>query len=124
MNRVLENLYLGDEQDSNNFWLSQEPLHTTLDLTGWNLDEKGMTPSQSFFLQNLCELINIARSQGPVLVHCHAGIDRSPFAVAVYLFEEHPFTPENAYDFVKACHPQTIIHDDWMREYVLLAKEA
>ena len=118
MNFIIENLYIGDEQDSKDFWLTQEQLYTTFDLRGWNVDEKGMNHKHAWFLENLSELIEDARTQGPVLVHCHAGMDRAPFAVAVYFVLEHGFTPEDAYKFVKKNRPQTIIHDDWMAYFI------
>ena len=123
MNFILENLYIGDEQDSKDFWITQEPLYTTFDLRGWNIDEKGMTPGTAYFLEKLCENIDIARSLGPVLVHCHAGMDRAPFVVAVYFVLEHGFTPNDAYKFVKSRRPQTIVHDDWMFNFIRVSND-
>lgn len=123
MNFILENLYIGDDQDSKDFWITQEQLYTTFDLRGWNIDEKGITSIHAYFLEKLCELIEAARIQGPFLVHCHAGIDRSPFAVAIYFVLEHGFTPEDAYKFVKSRRPQTIVHDDWMSNFIQLLND-
>ncbi|MBU2395783.1 MAG: dual specificity protein phosphatase family protein [Gammaproteobacteria bacterium] len=70
-----------------------------------------------FFLCHLSRLIDDALIHAPTLVHCHAGIDRSPFAIAVYLVTECGYMPTDAYDLVKEKHPQTIIHDDWMKSF-------
>ena len=117
MNKIIENLYIGDSSDAEDFWLTQEKLYTILNLEGWTIDLRGLREEDIFFLKDLTELIETARGIGPCLVHCHAGIDRSPFAVACYLVIEHGFEWMNAYEFVKSKRPQIIIHDDWMRSF-------
>ena len=119
MNEILENLYLGDEQDAEDFWLSQESLYTSFDLRGWKLDLEGVTDEHVKFLTILADTIEFARSLGPVLVYCHAGMDRSPFAVAVYITLKYGLiAPEHAYELVKQSRSQIIIHDDWMRDFI------
>ena len=117
MNKILENLYIGESEDSNDFGITQEKLYITFNLEGWKIDVEGLTGEDVFFLCHLAELIEEARTMAPVLIHCHAGIDRSPFAVACYLVIEHGFEWTDAYEFVKEKRPQTIIHDDWMRSF-------
>lgn len=117
MNEIIENLYIGDSQDSGDFWITQKNLYVTFNLEGWKIDENGLCAEDVFFLCHLAELIEDARTLAPVLVHCHAGIDRSPFAVACYFVTEHGFEWLAAYEFVKSKRPQTVIHDDWMRSF-------
>lgn len=58
-------------------------------------------------LDKIAEVIEYARdpNRGPVLVHCGGGIERSPLAVAWYLFRKCGMTFEEAYDLVKMKRP-------------------
>ena len=125
MNEIIENLYIGDSEDGGDFWITQQPLYVTFNLEEWRIDIDGLTTDDMFFIPRLAELIEDARvmTNAPVLVHCHGGMDRAPFAVACYFVVEHGFTPEDAYSFVKNKRPQTIVHDDWMRSFYSAWKE-
>ena len=117
MNRILGNLFLGDTTDAIRFSFPMEPLQGTLDLTGWDV-EMEIRHNAFQTINHAISIIEEYTSRGcPLLVFCHAGMDRSPFIVACYLAEHFDFTPEAAYDLVKKERPQTIIHDDWMRLY-------
>jgi protein-tyrosine phosphatase len=59
--------------------------------------------------------INAARHVGlPVLVHCAAGIERSPLAVAWYIAHQRNIPLEAAYEIVKAKHPITQDRRYWV----------
>ena len=115
--QILLNLWVSSEEDSKDFWFSQQP-HVSIDLTGWNIDlelsqENLKTVSRVIPIIDAC-----IKTKIPCLVYCHGGIDRSPFMIACYLFTHIINLPYKAYQAVKEKHPETIIHDDWMRKYV------
>lgn len=59
--------------------------------------------------------INAARGRGfPVLVHCAAGIERSPLAVAWYIAHQRHIPLEAAYEIIKAKHPITQDRRYWV----------
>lgn len=50
-----------------------------------------------------------------VLVHCAAGIERSPLTVAYFLTKYYGITIEKAYEIVKKGRPQTQDRRHWLR---------
>jgi protein-tyrosine phosphatase len=68
-------------------------------------------------LQNIADIIELTITSGPVpiLVHCAAGVERSPLAVIYYLVSKHRYSLEDAFRFVKQRRP--IIEDrlNWMQ---------
>lgn len=50
----------------------------------------------------------------PVLVHCMAGIERSPLAVVWYLHYFKDMTWDDAYDFVKEKRPEVANRMQWL----------
>ena len=116
---VLANLYLGDTTDAIRFGFPMEPLQGTLDLTGWDA-EKEINHKDFSTIRQAIKIIDIYLTKNcPLLVFCHAGMDRSPFVVACYILENYDdMTPVTSYEDVKSVHPQTIIHDDWMKLWV------
>lgn len=68
-------------------------------------------PSVIKFAQDLCKLTERSK----VLIHCQAGIDRSPFIAMLYYKLKNNTTYEQAYDAVASARPQTFIHNDWIR---------
>jgi protein-tyrosine phosphatase len=50
-----------------------------------------------------------------VLVHCGAGIERSPLTAAWFLMKKYKITLEEAYRRVKAVHPETQERYVWLR---------
>ncbi len=48
------------------------------------------------------------------VIHCFAGIDRSPFAACLYLGKRYNIPFAEAYKLVKERRPQTTIHTDWL----------
>lgn len=115
--QIVENIWIGDEQDSKDFWFSQQP-HVSIDLTGWNIDYELSKENLDTVSRILPVIYECHMNKIPVLVYCHAGIDRSPFMVACFLYGYLGYTViGHAYQTVKNMRPQTIIHDDWMKEY-------
>ena len=47
------------------------------------------------------------RSQGPVYVHCVAGMERSPLVCLGWLIQQHRLTPQRALDYLMQVHPGT-----------------
>lgn len=116
---ILPHLYLGDTTDAIRFGFPMEPLQGTLDLTGWDA-EKEISHNDFSTVRQAIEIIDTYLTKKcPLLVFCHAGMDRSPFVVACYILENYDeMTPIKSYEDVQRVHPQTIVHDDWMRLWV------
>jgi len=96
------------------------------DLTGENLKR---FVSQLNLAYYKLDSIFYADYQEKVLVHCVAGMDRSPFVVARYLVEKKRIMPRltdkkmefvsvrtmsEAYAFIKKKRPQIIEHPEWV----------
>ena len=124
--KIREGLYLGDSSAQLEL---EEPI-ITIDLTGWKFD---LAPMKKYEdnekIWNLVNTLSTAQIEDvPVLIKCHGGIDRSPFIVACYLaFDNWCETDKDdfldnyiisAYEEVKAAHPQTFIHDDWIKWWI------
>lgn len=65
------------------------------------------------FVGEMRELIDRGHK---ILIHCQAGIDRSPFVAMLYIAWDRHISFDDAYDIVSEKRPQTIQHDDWARE--------
>lgn len=135
LSRIKENLYLGDE-NAPRLLSEVEPDKATLilDLREWKFDLEPMCyDSQRKEIQGFVTIIlNALDANVPTLVHCHGGIDRSPFIVACVLFienflethhkDDYPRFYSDAmgfYELVKDKHTSTFIHDDWMCWYTM-----
>jgi len=116
--KITDTLYLGDLRDSHNFSFPMIPVQSIIDLTGWYIEEDIENKEDTTLWKVYRMLANNNLYKIPTLVHCHAGIDRSPFIVAWFLHKHMGMTPDDAYNLVKQRHPQTIIHDDWMKIFV------
>lgn len=60
--------------------------------------------------------ILIISETNKVLIHCQAGIDRSPFLAMLYYKLKHGCEFYTAYDYVLKKRPQTIQHWEWVEE--------
>ncbi len=117
MNKIITGLYVGDQADGNNFFLSQNP-HVIIDLTGWAFDLDQNKDNIEYVIK-VCKIIQkCLEGDIPCLVHCHAGIDRAPFMAAAFLYIFRPYNLYDAYNLVKKNRPQTIIHDDWLKGFI------
>src|SRR6476661_8224233 len=106
---VLEGLYLGGREDARDLRLLREegithvvncavelPNYHTKDLIYLNLQ---LTDPDANFRSRLPEargFIDEARKKGGVLVHCFAGVSRSPATVLAYLCHRELLTLEQA----------------------------
>ncbi len=54
------------------------------------------------------------KNNNKLLVHCAAGLERSPLAVVYYLHKYHNKTIEEAYNIVKEKRPQIIDRRIWL----------
>ena len=48
------------------------------------------------------------------LIHCYAGVDRSPFVACLYIGIRYKLLFREAYKLVKERRPQTTIHEEWL----------
>jgi len=121
--KIRKGLYLGDSSAQ----LELEEPTITVDLTGWRFDVAPMKGWENHEkIWGVVNTISTAQIQKiPVLIKCHGGIDRSPFIMACYLaFSDWvDASKEDAlsdyiilvYEEIKKTHPQTFIHDDWIK---------
>ena len=49
-----------------------------------------------------------------VIIHCYAGVDRSPFVACLYIGIRYNLKFTEAYKLVKERRPQTTIHLEWL----------
>ena len=115
--KIRDYLYLGDQ----NSVVMKSSTKVTLDLRDWGFDLDPMNSDDDRWY--IYDLLNIITScvdkEIPILVHCHAGMDRSPFVIACWIWfdyfcQDKDISGLECYNEVKDLHPQTIIHDDWM----------
>ena len=65
-------------------------------------------------LEIIADIIKVSTKYGDVLVHCLAGIERSPLAMVFYLHEYQGMSWGEAYDFVKEKRPQVQNRLQWL----------
>lgn len=111
MNRIIKDLYIGDAVDaikcSNEFYILSVtdekpkqlrgtwiPLFSKSSLKKTNREKKYVRIIQ---LNKAIKLIENVLIRGKVLVHCGAGIERSPLVVAWYLHKKKGVTLDEAY---------------------------
>jgi len=69
-----------------------------------NLEEEEIRNMEHWSLEVVYKLTQEVRN-GPVLVHCHAGVQRSATVVAMYLIANYKMGAENAMERIKAKRP-------------------
>ncbi len=116
MNRIDENVAVGDASDSlNKVMLRHGVIDVVIDVRH-HFNDKTMKPFDSVL--QLASAIDTLRHYGyRIFIYCESGIERSPFVAAIYLYQKFdlqiPFL--ECYDMVKVKRPQTFIHDEWGR---------
>jgi len=95
---IIDNLYLGDREDSKNYGrLVREGFTHILncakelpccfpdDFHYLKIGLEDPDPNFSNHIKMICEFIDAGRREGKVMVHCTAGVSRSPAVVLAYL---------------------------------------
>ncbi|MDD1756136.1 MAG: dual specificity protein phosphatase family protein [Methanomassiliicoccales archaeon] len=59
-------------------------------------------------------LVALSMFNAKVLIHCLAGIDRTPFVAMIYVSKKYGMPYKDAYEFVKRKNPHTVFHWDWV----------
>ena len=114
-NEVIRNLYVGDD------FYNDEDYDQIVDLREWDAERTFIEQDYQYIAGIIYTISVLHTEDDKVLVHCHGGMDRSPFIVAMYLHEHKDMEPMEAYEFVKSKRKETFIHDDWMRAYITLS---
>lgn|GEM_PF-1503079 len=124
-NEIIKGLFVGDAQDAKQFVVDKPDGVIYCVLEGRPTDE----PIKSVSIQVLgtdqriiksnkqavLRLIHDDLVQGKdVLVHCGAGIERSPLVVACYLADYHEMSMDDAYKKVIANRPQAQDRRIWL----------
>jgi len=113
---IIPNLYLGDEQDFKHCGVTNP--HLFLDARGFFNTLKGDADESELIVEPLMIISQACArlvEQGVyVMVYCQAGMERSPFLVALILNQMGRGTIEECYNFVKKKHPQTIQYKQWV----------
>jgi len=125
-NKIIDNLYIGDAQDSVLFdkefptgvilcVLEQRPsiepdnaFHVPIKTDSGHVHTEQLDKVSTFIDAML-------KTDRKILVHCMAGIERSPLAVAYFLSHYFGMTIEQAYQLVKKGRPQTQDRRVWLR---------
>jgi len=126
-NQIINNLYIGDVEDSITF----DQKYPTTGVVLCVLEERPpIEPDNAFHvpiktdsghvhteqLDKVYTFIDaMLKTDHHVLVHCMAGIERSPLAVAYFLSRHYGMTIEKAYELVKKGRPQTQDRRVWLR---------
>ncbi len=125
-NQILSNLYVGDIDDAHKF-RQQKPdgvIICVLEERPFNepfkayhipvITNSGHVHTEqldhiAFFLESLI------KNGAEVLVHCAAGIERSPLTVAYYISYSKGISIDEAYKIVKRQRPQAQDRTIWLR---------
>ena len=126
-NEIIPNLFLGSQQDAIEFdkaWgedgtiicvLEQRPAnepfssyHTPIRTSSGHVHDKQLKHI-AWFLQIL-----LAKNQ-KTLVHCAAGLERSPLTIAYFLTKIHFRNDiKQAYEYIKTKRPEVYDRSDWL----------
>lgn len=126
MNEILPNLFLGNQQDAIDFDQRYGEDGTIICV----LEDKPQDePFRSYHIPvrtssnhvHIEQLKHIAwfldkllEHEIPTLVHCAAGLERSPITVAYFLSLKHSISIEDAYRFIERKREGIIEHLEWL----------
>lgn len=125
-NKIIENLFLGDLEDAKNFRQDKPDGVIICVLENRPMDE----PFKAYHIPTIIEndyvnteqldhiaffLETLLEKKCDVLVHCFAGMERSPLTVAYYLAYSKGIHIDEAYKIVKKNRPQTMDRTMWLR---------
>jgi protein-tyrosine phosphatase len=125
MNQIIEELYLGDMADALNappeYWricvLEQKPPNEPPNATWIPILEtrNGEVKANPTQLNNAAFVIeNLLSAKAKVLLHCGAGIERSPLACAWFLHTHRNYSIEEAYKLIIQKRPQVQDRTIWL----------
>jgi hypothetical protein len=117
--KIIDHLYLGDEQDFKRCNTTKPYLF--VDARGFFNTLSGDADANELMVYPLMviskALATLIGDEIDVFVYCQAGMERSPFLVALILNQMGNGTIEECYDFVKSKHPQTIQYSQWVEGF-------
>lgn len=117
--KIIDGLYLGDEQDFKRcnttkpfLFVDARAFFNTL---SGDADASELMIGPLMSISKACA--GLILDGVDVLVYCQAGMERSPFLVALILNQMGKGTIEECYDFVKTKHTQTIQYSQWVNGF-------
>ena len=121
MDEIIENLFVGDMVDARAGFdglticvLEEKPFDEPANATWIPFLAEGIRS-----LEITAEIIDRALTGGrAVLVHCGAGSERAPLAVAWFLYRQRALTLDEAYDLLKSRRPIVQDRRFWLRQYL------
>ncbi len=121
MTEIVANLFVGDMVDAKSGFdglivcvLEEKPFDEPANATWVPFLAEGLRS-----LEITAEIIEQALAGGrAVLVHCGAGSERAPLAVAWYLSRRREMTLDEAYDLLKSRRPVVQDRRFWLRPYL------
>lgn len=121
MDEIIENLFVGDMVDARAGFdglticvLEEKPFDEPANATWIPFLAEGIRS-----LEITAEIIDRALAGGrAVLVHCGAGSERAPLAVAWFLYRQRAMTLDEAYDLLKSRRPIVQDRRFWLRQYL------
>lgn len=127
VDKILDNIYLGDFVDTLKFegeiicvlqdipkgepkgaiWIPVVRSTLTLDDSQLIIEQDAHVYAQRPNLDLISGILEENwKKKIKTLVHCMAGIERSPLAIVYWLQKEHDFTYDGAYDYVQKIRPE------------------
>jgi len=128
MNEIIENLYVGEAAEG---YLLNDIRFTIIDVRDKNLERNvnaiwipilvTKNNDNHYLMASMKALNNVAKlihknlkSGKKVLVHCSAGMERSPLSIAWYIHKYKHIPLTSAYNIVKTRHPITMFKYGWL----------
>lgn len=135
--KILDHLYLGDIHDARKFEgtiicvmqdlveaLEPEKAYwiPVIRTSGGEIDYDKLIAENDVVVRALPHQIDVVvdmihdyrRCYQDVLIHCMAGIERSPLVIACYLHDWEGYTWDEAYDFIKEKRPEVANRLPWL----------
>ena len=78
-------------------------------------DHKSGRPSETSEIRQAVDMLELSLSQGPVYMHCHAAIERSPLISIAYLHLKKGFSIIQSCDYVKQQNNSTCINVEQLK---------
>lgn len=133
MNEIIPNLYLGELLDANfvscrgdkdwviitvtDYWLPMSMVSSAIFIRITKIERPEIRANMNA-LNKVAKLIDKLLKEGKkVLVHCGAGIERSPLCVAWYLHTKKKMTIADAYELIWLKRPSVLYRGDWLGKY-------